>query len=245
MPYTVVFIGLANFTKSKSGGMRVLLPDGRNYKQIAPHCASISVAPDTVRGTKGWRDGEIDSDKYQTEFWFCPSKIYFEAGDEKGIIRSAKMVPFLPSLKALAPNIRIDPERANAIADITFLQGTFQAWRFPGTRDGHGALIGELLVPHEGIINIKVTPKNRSDGPTRTIRLEPGTEIAMINTSRGEHASQVPGMDHFRIYEQLSYVPVKLKSPKIPKGIPMCSSQHPAFAAAKPAHILPTCSPTV
>jgi hypothetical protein len=245
MPYTLQFIGLAHFIKSRSGGMRVLLPDGTNYRQIAPHRASISVQRDAVRASKGWRDGEIDTDASQTEFWFPPSTLHFEAADERGKIASSKLLPFLPSLKRSNPDIRIDPERAHTIADITFQQGRFQAFRYPGGKDdGKSALVVQVELPHDGVINIKVVPKRWSDGGVRTIRLAPGTEIAIVNTSRGEHAFEVPELEHFQIYEQLSYVPVRLKEPRIPKGLPAAPSAHPAYAAAQPAHVLPTCSAT-
>src|SRR5207244_859240 len=77
MPYTIQFIGLAHFKKSRETGMRVLLPDGRSYQQIAPHRASISVAPDAVESSSGWGEGEVDGDRFQTEFWFPPSFIAF------------------------------------------------------------------------------------------------------------------------------------------------------------------------
>src|SRR5438270_1335426 len=115
MPYKVQFIGLAWFHWEAQGQMRVLLPDGRNFPNVPSHKFSISIAPDAVLAQTGWAADQIESDQYQTQFWVPPSKITIDGVNDAGLVDASKQIPRLPSLRAIEPKAKFDPERAHRV----------------------------------------------------------------------------------------------------------------------------------
>src|ERR1043165_1495600 len=121
MSYVVQFVGLAWFNWQTDGNMRVLLPDGRAVPDVQPHKFSISVPPGSIAvdpTTTGWTAGkgvaESDADKFQTQFWFPPSKIKL-SGTEIGpgghpTLTAINQTPRLPSLRGTDPQTKIDPD---------------------------------------------------------------------------------------------------------------------------------------
>jgi len=141
MNYTVQFIGLTYFHLSPRA-VRILLPDGRNFRQIAPHNASISLRPDDVERTSGWITSEIDHDKFQTEFFFPPAKITLAGANEKGDIVATTLADSLYTLRDVAPEAQVDPARAKVVGDLTIHRGEFAGFRLPGSPDdGNSAVI--------------------------------------------------------------------------------------------------------
>lgn len=213
MQYKVQFVGLNFFREEPPGTMRVLMPDGRNFKDVPPHRFSISVEPNSVEAQTGWLQGEVLKDKDQVEFWPPrPSKIVLEGTDKPGTLNSEKQIPFLPILILQDPNARIDPDKARKVGDLEIQQGVFEAFLMPGKEINDGsAIICELTVAHEANITLTLTefpdPANPPVPPgappaVRTIVLKPTTEIAIINASRGE-PKMIEGGDHSGIYAQL------------------------------------------
>ncbi|MEA2236082.1 MAG: hypothetical protein QOC81_806 [Thermoanaerobaculia bacterium] len=253
MPYKAQFVGLNWFHEEPPGTMRVLMPDGRNYKTIAPHKFSISVEPNAVVDKTGWAQKEVVADAHQVEFWPPPSKVVLEGTDRPGILDSKKQIPFLPTLVIEGPSAKIDPDRAKKVGDFEIRQGEFEAFLMPGktTNDG-SAILCELTVAHEGNITMTLTelpypanpPAPAGAAPkVRTIVLKPKTEIAFINASRGE-AAMIESDDHSAIYSQLipDQAPFVILYPDEFK-LPNSPSAHPFFTAVvKPALNGPGCS---
>jgi len=249
MPYKVQFIGLAWFHWDLAGAMRVLLPDGRNVASIAPHKFSISVAPDAVVSHTGWLPAQIESDQFQTQFWAPPSKVVLEGTDVKGLVDANKQIPRLPSLRAIDPKATFDLDDPNMkkVGDFVMQQGTFEAFRMPKQDPKNCGLVSALDVPHDGEITITLTelpdPANPPAAPVvRTIVLKAGTEIAVVNSSRGEpHIFN--DLDHFMIYKQLAPTAIDLVSPAIDAtNIPPNPSQHPFLTTPNPFVNGPGCS---
>jgi hypothetical protein len=247
MPYIVQFVGLTYFQRLtpefEGDGRRALLPDGRfPAPDIQPHLATISVRSEDIRSVDGWYDREITFDKQETEFSFPPSTITFQGADVPGAFDGKDLGPRIPQLQKIDPNFRVDAN-ANWIANILIRQGKIEALRLPGLPDdGSAQLLAELIVPHDDEITITVTPKK--GWPVRTIVLNPGSEIAIINTSRGL-APRAQNGNHFQIYAELSCVPVHLVAPATtPVQVPGSMSRHPSFRRASPATGSTDCVPT-
>jgi hypothetical protein len=251
MPYKVQFIGLSWFHWGQDGNMRVLLPDGRNFPNVAPHKFSISVAPDAIVSYTGWLPEQVESDQYQTQFWVPPSKVVIEGTDQPGLVDGNKQIPRLPSLRAIDPKAKFDPDnQAKKVGDLEIRQGTFEAFRMPGQDPNNCGLISALDVAHDAEITITLTeipdplnPAAPGAAPAvRTIVLKPGTEIAIVNSSRGQ-AHVVDEDDHFTIYSQLCYEPVNLVSPQIASAlIAESPSKHPFLTSPNPFINGPGCS---
>ena len=235
MQYSVQFVGLACFLHGQ-GGRQVLLPDGRNPGNgIEPHFASIVVAGDAVESTTGWKD---DKDAARGIFALPPCSIVFEGAEKAGALDTTRHDGRLPQLRRLAPDIRIDPQRAQTIASVDIRRGTLTAYRVPGG----DAVITQLDVPHNGSISITVVPRDGS--PQRSIRVRAGTEIALTNTARGGYAQVPEPNNHFRIYEKLSSVPVTLNEPDDVADVPPSPSHHVLFMRKTPSGLSINCSNT-
>lgn len=233
MSYKVQFIGLHYFSPNLNGQRRALLPDGRFPDPgIQPHVASISVRTEDLVSTEGWHDHEVTTDNVETEFLFGPSRIDLPFPGKARYEESAAFGS-APRLKELAPDFEVGDD-ANWIANIPIPSGSFEAYRVPGLPDPSVApLLAELTVDHEEEIVITVTA--RKGWPQRQIVLNPGSEIAIINTSRGL-APRNQGGDHFQIYAELSSAPVKLKAPERDDSkVPFSRSMHPMFKRPRPA----------
>jgi hypothetical protein len=225
MPYKVQFVGLVCFLRERSA-RRVLLPDGRDPGNgIEPHYASIVVAPDAVEDASGGT------------FRLPPCRLSIEGADTEGVLDAVGHL--LPELRAIDPNFEIDPDRAGTIAQLHLRQGTLEAFRIPGGT----ALISQLEVPHDGSIHITAMPTDGS--PDRTIRVAPGTEIAVTNTAGDDiYASEAEPHGHFRIYERLSVRPVILAAPVSGPAVPASQSQHVLFMRQTPIGLTYECSNT-
>lgn len=234
MPYKVQFVGLVCFLRER-GGRRVLLPDGRNPGAgIDPHYASIIVAPGAVEASAGW-----NGDASGGIFRLPPCSISIQGADTAGVLDTAEHEGRLPELRAIDPDFEIDPASADTIAQLHLRQGTLKAYRIPGG----DALISELDIPHDDAVQITVTPKDGS--PQRTIRVAPGTEIAVTNIAGDDiYTAEAEPHGHFRIYERLSVRPVLLASPTIGRAAPPSQSQHVLFMRQTPIGLSHDCSNT-
>lgn len=234
MPYQVQFVGLVCFLRERNA-RRVLLPDGRNPGNgIDPHYASIVVRPEAVEDSAGWNE-----DSSGGTFRLPPCRLSIEGVDSEGVLDAAGHQNLLPELRAIDPNFEIDPDRADTIAQLHVRQGTLEAFRIPGGT----ALISQLEVPHDGRISITVTPTDGS--PERTIRVAPGTEIAVTNTAGEEiYTSEVEPHGHFRIYERLSVRQVTLAAPVSGSTAPASQSRHVLFMRQNPIGLSYECSNT-
>jgi len=234
MPYTVQFVGLVCFYREK-GGRQALLPDGREPGDgIDPHFASINVARDAVEESSGWNG---DTDIARGIFHLDPCEISLEEGDSSGALDTREHDGKLPQLRQMDANFEIDPERAETIARLRIRHGRLSAYTVPkGT-----AIISQLDVPHDGPITITVTPRDGS--PRKTLRLKPGTEIAIANTARGYKGNESEA-GHFRIYEKLSKNPVRLSDPHFKPAVPPSPSNHVLFRRPVPVNLNTNCSNT-
>lgn len=249
MPYKVQFVGLAFFQENPPGTLRAMLPDGRKFDPVPPHLFSISVAPDAVIAKNGWAEKEVESDKWQTQFWPPPSKITIEGSENAGTLDTSNQVPRLPRLQAINPNATIEPEKAKTVGDFTIRQGSFQVSLLPG-KPIEAARVSTMDVLHDGEITITLTEKAdplnpAAPGPqpaVRTIQLKAGTEIVVVNTSRGvPPAFDEDAVDHSAIYAQLCSTPVVMIDPQI-KQLPLLKSAHPFFAVPNGAVTTKACS---
>ena len=234
--YTVQFVGLVCFLREQ-GGRRVLLPDGRSPGDgIDPHYASIVVDAAAVQEAVGWNGDAIAPGTFRLP----PCWLSLEGSEpENGVLDTSAHHGRLPELRAIDPNFEIDPETAGTIAQLRIRQGTLKAFRIPGGT----ALISQLDVPHEGPVQITVTPR---DGSTpRTIRVAPGTEIAVTNTAGEDiYTTEAEPHGHFRIYERLSVRPVTLTAPATTPDAPASQSQHRLFMRPDPIGLSHDCSNT-
>lgn len=239
--YTVQFVGLVCFMR-EHGGRLALLPDGRDPGPgIDQHFGEISVDRDSIEDLSGWDDIATAS---AGSFRLSPCEIVFEGAEVDGAMNTAMHDDLLPQLRRIDPNFEIDPDRAETVAKVRIRQGTLAAYRVP-----HGdAVMSQLDVPHDGSITITVKPDDGS--AVRTIRVKPGTEIALTNMARGvygrvdETAFEREG--HFKIYEKLSSRPVSLHEPApATAAIPETTSRHPLFTSRRgPIGLYPSCSNT-
>lgn len=237
MPYSVQFVGLVCFWRER-GGRRVLLPDGEHPGEgIDPHYASIVVDPGAVEDATGW-NGHVTRPGM---FRLPPCSLSIEGADSPGAFDATDHYKVLPELRTPDNHFEIDPETAQTIAQMSIRQGTLTAYRIPGGK----ALISQLDVPHDGTITITVTPRDGSE--PRTLRLKPGTEIAITNMAGDDiyATAAIEPEGHFRIYEKLSVrKDVKLEPPKsLPEVLPSPSA-HILFKNAKPITLAYECSNT-
>ncbi len=235
MPYTVQFVGLVCFLRD-NGGRKVLLPDGRTPGDaIEPHDASIVVAPEAVDDARGWPEEAAR----RGEFALDPCSISIDGADAAGVLDTSGHDDRLPELRRIDPAFVIDLATAQTIARLDIRQGTLRAYRIPGGT----AVMSQLDVPHDGPIEISVTPAN--GGQQRMIRLRAGTEIALTNTGRSGYTTIDEENGHFRIYEKLSARPVQLTQPVTVLGeVPPSPSRHPFFARIGPIGLSTSCSNT-
>jgi hypothetical protein len=235
MPYTVQFVGLVCFYRT--GGARLaLLPDGREPGDgIEPHYGSIQVAPEDVLSAEGWNGS---ADLARAMFTLPPCVIAMEGADASGTLDTTAHDGALPQLRQIDPDFEIDPENAETIARIPLRNGVLRAYRVPGG----SAAISQLDVPHDGEILITVTPR---DGSTaRTLRLRPGTEVAIANMAQNGYLTDDPHDHHFRIYEKLSVRPVSLEEPATLPAVPQSQSQHMLFTRRGPIGLATNCTNT-
>jgi len=242
MSYKIHFVGLTYFQAMDEGaGRRVMMPDGRSPDgRIQPHLASISVCTDHLLGAEGWRDDQVSSDKEETEFFFPPSYITFPGSDQPGEFDGTNLAPRIPQLQKIDPNFRVS-DNPNWIACTFIRQGKIEALRVPGYPDDETApLLAELTLPFDEDITITLTA--RKGWPRRTITVKAGSEIAIINTSRGLPQPSYPD-NHFQLYGELCAVPVTLIAPPTKAPIPESTSRHPTFRASRPATTTTDCVP--
>lgn len=270
MPYNVQFVGLSWFNEDPQGTVRVLLPDGRNFKKVPRHDFSICVAASTVKSSSGWELNEVKKDDFSQLMQFLPppSKVVLEGTDSGGhLLDTTDQLPCLPILRAFDRSVlRVDPDQAVKVGDFEIQQGTFKAFRFPNRDPREAAIVTTLEVEHDDAITITLTalpdPASQSTEPlptsvtapgrgvtsklaagVRTITLEPGTEIAIVNASRGI-AIKIGNENHDDIYQQLSGgIPVKLIPPETPaEQVKELTSHHPIFQVPTPIFSGPGCS---
>lgn len=236
MPYKVQFVGLVCFVRDH-GGRTAFLPDGRIPPAgVEPHYGSIVVAPDSVTGAQGWPDQEGTS---RGVYSFDPSSISIEGADVAGSLDTSGHDGLLPELRRINPDFTIDPSVAQTIGRLAIRQGTLRAYRIPGGT----SVISELEVSHDGNTQITVTPDDGS--AVRTIRLQPGTEIAITNMARGGYDRIVEENGHFQIYGKLSARrPIQLDEPLTVANVAPSPSQHVLFARKVPIGLSVSCSNT-
>lgn len=238
MPYTVQFVGLVCFYR-EPGGRQALLPDGRQPAAgIEPHAASIEVAPDDVLEVTGWNGSE---DAAHGRYLLPPCSIELEGVDVPGSLDTSLHDDYLPRLAQIDPNFEIDPDRAETIARLRVRCGVLQAFSIPGGK----ATISQLDVPHEGEIQVRVTPRDGS--PERRLLLRPGTEVLIANMAESGYLTETPRSaqdDHFRIYEKLSTRPVTLHAPESIPEVPPSQSQHATFQRGDPIALSVECTNT-
>lgn len=251
MPYKVQFVGLAFFQEDPPGTLRVMLPDGRKFDSVPPHLFSISVAPDAVIARTGWAEKEVEPDQWQTQFWPPPSAMTIGGSDSPGNLDTSDQIPRLPTLMPVDPNVKIDPAKAQTVGDITIRQGSFQVSLMPG-KAVEAARVSTMNVDYDGEITITLTEKADPQKPgtpgpnpaVRTIRLHAGTEIVVVNTSRGDMSFNDTGVDHSAIYARLCATPVALipAAVAVDKLSPL-KSTHPFFSVPNAAITGQNCSP--
>jgi hypothetical protein len=235
MAYKVQFVGLVCFLR-ENGGRHVLLPDGRDPgPDIDPHFASIVVAPEAVEKAIGW---EGDDNALRGWFALPPCSLSIEGTDTTGTLDTSAHDGLLPELKRIDPNFEIDPDRAKTIATLHVRQGTLTAYAIPGG----SAAMSQLDVPFDGTIHVTVTPADGS--AARTLRLAPGTEIALANMARGGYAAADEQTNHFQIYKVLSTNPVSLTEPSSIAAMDESPSAHMLFTRATPIGLNTGCSNT-
>lgn len=205
--YKVLFIGLAchlNNGKEKDG-RRVLWPDGSNpSSMVTPHYAYIAVDPDSILDKSGWYPVDAtQEDLMNTGLYRLPKCTISMTGADKGSgVDTTDHDAFLPKLDAADPRNEIDPNDVDAIAEMTIRNGKLTALRTPemervGNRVA-AAAVSQLEVPHIGEITVAVTPEK---GAQRTLRLMPGTTVAIANIAFPDEGT---GVEHFSIYGRLT-----------------------------------------
>lgn len=235
MPYMVQFVGLVCFYQ-QPGAREALLPDGREPGAgIEPHYGSIHVAPDAIVKTSGWNG---DADLRRAMFTLPPCSISIEGADANGQLDTSRHDRALPQLRQIDHNFEIDPDRAETIARVPIRNGVLTAHRIPGG----SAAISQLVVPHDGDIRIRVTPRDGSE--ERTIDLRAGTEIAIANMAHGGYLTDEPHDNHFKIYEKLSVRPVSLHDPTNVPDVPPSASRHALFTRPGPIGLSTNCTNT-
>lgn len=238
MPYRVQFVGLVCFLRER-GSRNVLLPDGREPGDgIEPHDASISVDPRAIEDAQGWNAASVSSGDFVLD---DPCSIVIDNAHVAGTLDTSAHDNRLPDLRGIDPAFAVDPATAQTIARLEIRQGTLGVYRIPGGT----ALISQLDVQHDGPIAITVTPAG--GGPGRTIRLKPGTEIAITNTGRGgyKRLQTDDESSHFRIYRKLTMRTVDLTEPPTILGeAPPSPSTHRFFKRIGAIGLSTSCSNT-
>lgn len=238
MPYKVQFVGLVCFYR-ENGARQALLPDGRQPAgDIEPHAASIEVAPEDVLEVSGWNGSE---DAAHGRYLLPPCSIELEGADVPGSLDTSLHDDYVPRLAQIDPNFEIDPDRAETIARLRVRRGVLQAFRIPGGT----ATISQLDVPHDGEIQVRVTPRDGS--PERRLRLRPDTEVLIANMAESGYLQDTPKAlhdNHFRIYEKLSTRPVTLHEPESIPEVPPSQSQHATFLRREPIALSTDCTNT-
>jgi hypothetical protein len=217
--YTVQFVGLMCFFKQPNARI-VLLPDGT---QMTPkHSARIAVEKNSVLNKSGaWPAGPAAQGDFILDADF---DIVIEQADQSGQFVFSDHKPI-----SLGANFAIDLNTAKTIGRIAIRQGTLQTFRYPGTNDTpEASTVSQLDVNHNGNIHITATSRQNPQ-VVRTIELQEGTEIAIVNDSADkEH-------DHFHIYEQLGHGPGPLgTTPNNPPGFHRSQSHHKVFRKPDP-----------
>jgi hypothetical protein len=237
MPYKVQFVGLVCFLR-EPGGRLALLPDGRDPGNgIDPHYGSIVIAANDIEQTNGWPEAAAGEAR---TFPLVPCEIVLEGTDVPGVVDTTNHEALLPQLRRIDPNFAIDPDRAQTIAKLRIRRGKLTAYYIPGGT----ALVSQLEVPHDGPILITVTPDDGS--PVQTIRVKPGTEIAVTNMAGGSVYDNPGGQNgsHFKIYEKLSVNPVSLTAPSTSPPLDELPSQQILFSRRGPISLYHDCPNT-
>jgi len=242
MPYKVQFVGLVCFFRER-GGRHALLPDGRKpVDGVDPHYASIVVDSKAVLGSEGWANV---SDVAPGRFPLEECNVVIEGAAVDGPFNAAEHK--LPQLREINPKFEINLSTARTVARLRIRQGVLQSRVLPGGT----ALISQLTVEHEGPITIMVNPDDGA--PPRTIRLAPGTEIAIINMARGDiYRKRRPRRtphhgdpdNHFRIYEQLNPGGPELSNPVTVPAALESDSHHVLFNRRGAISLYTNCSNT-
>lgn len=237
MPYTVQFVGLVCFYR-ESGGREALLPDGRTPPDgVEAHVASIQVDPHAIdrQATMGWTEREIERGVFSLD----PCRIVLSGANGVRNLDTGNHDGLLPQLRQIDPNFEIDPDRAETIARIRITRGALSAHFVPGGT----AIISQLVVPHDGNVEVAVTPRDGSS--TRIISLAPGTEVAITNMGQSGYLSGLAEDNHFQLYEKLSVrQPVSLRAPSSFAEVPPSRSQHVLFKRCGPAGLSTNCTNT-
>lgn len=232
MSYTIQFVGLVCFLRD-NGSRKVLLPDGRDPGDgIDPHIASIVVASDAIIGDPEWpvtEPGTFTLDR--------SCRVTISGTSSPGTLDTSAHDGRLPELRRIDQSFAINPETAQTIAQLDIRQGTLRAFRIPGG----DATMSQLDVPYEEEIVIDV---HFDDADTRSLRLRPGTEIAITNTATHGYKMRTEENGHFRIYEKLSTQPTHLIEPSDVPAVPPSPTRHIYFARANPIGLSTSCSNT-
>jgi hypothetical protein len=238
MPYMVQFVGLVCFYR-EAGGRLALLPDGRRPEgAIEPHAASIEVAPEDVLEASGWNG---NTGAAHGRYLLPQCSIELEGTDVPGSLDTSLHDDYVPRLSRINRDFEIDPDRAETIARLRVQRGVLRAFRIPGGT----ATISQLDVPHDGEIQVRVTPADGS--PERRLRLKPGTEVLIANMAESGYLQDTPKAahdDHFRIYEKLSATRVTLHEPESIPDVPPSPSQHATFLRREPIALSTDCTNT-
>jgi hypothetical protein len=211
-----------------------MLPDGRNPGgEIEPHFASIFVDPGVIGSVSGWDQASADSG----EFSLPPCSVTIDGVNTAGTLDTAEHDDRLPQLCRINSAFTLDRDSAETIATLDIRNGKLIGYRIPGGT----AVISQLDVDHDGDIDVVMTPRDGS--AAKSIRLNAGAEIAVVNVAR-DYSDEVEEAGHFRIYERLSTPPVRLTAPTAALGIPLSPSRHPYFLSRIPAGLASDCSNT-
>jgi hypothetical protein len=223
MSYKIQYVGMVCFLNQADGSKLALLPDGR--QETPAHIARIVVSPMKVISETGWRRGPVD--RALGRFVVPACSISIEGADQSGTL-DATSHQGLPRLQQLRSGFTINPVTARTVATMEIRQGTLQSFLYPGAGDSPTtSIISQLDVAHAGPITITITPTGRNVRQ-RTIVLQPGTEIAILNDSVGDTRAA----PHFHIYDMLtdSNVSVGDTVPPTPVGmLPESPSRHHVF----------------
>jgi hypothetical protein len=236
MPYNMQFVGLVCFYREPDA-REVLLPDGHDPgPDIDPHFASILVDPQSVLSSTGWQTNQ-DTERGIYELPLC--SLVVEGTDTPGTLDATAQDGALPQLRQINHDFEIDPDKAQTAARMTIRRGKLTVHSVPGGT----ALMSELVVPHDGTIDVTVTP--RDGGPARRLRLAPGTEIMLANMAKhGVYAKNQRVDGHFRIYEKLSVRPAPLDEPQTVRSATPSKSRHWYFVTAQPISLTVSCTNT-
>lgn len=235
MSYKTNFVGLVCFLRQEDGGRLALLPNGTAPELIVDaHFPQVIVAADALQGGTGW-EGDVQLINGRLHFDLPPCSIELEGADEELALDTTQHDGRIPALTAFAPDFRIDPTSANAVAQVPITRGKLGAFRRPGSVDDdpNVAIVSQLEVPHDGPITITIRPVDQN-ARNRRIKLRAGTEVVIANVSRPSNEPLPAGaQSHFRIYEQLATdrTAVDLSGAVVSSlNFPVLQTSHPAFS---------------